>query len=60
MPVFNDKGQLVAVLDIDSSAVGTFDDQDKESLETITSLLSNQCEWPVSELESKKGKFVIS
>ena len=39
VPVFSNQGDVVAVLDIDSKALATFDDVDRECLETIVSLL---------------------
>ena len=35
VPVFNDEGQLAAVLDVDSTSLGTFDEDDKNGLEAI-------------------------
>ena len=35
VPVFDDNGDLAAVLDVDSCSVGSFDDQDKLGLENI-------------------------
>lgn len=39
VPVFNAKGDVMAVFDIDSKELSTFDDTDKEKLEAIVSLL---------------------
>ena len=39
VPVFSNQGDVIAVLDIDSKALATFDDVDRECLETIVSLL---------------------
>ncbi len=40
VPVHNSEGMVVAVLDIDSAELNTFDDTDKEWLEKIAELLS--------------------
>jgi L-methionine (R)-S-oxide reductase len=40
VPVFDGAGGLIAVLDVDSEAVGTFDQRDAEGLERIVSLFS--------------------
>jgi GAF domain-containing protein len=40
VPVHDSEGMVVAVLDIDSAELNTFDDTDKEWLEKITELLS--------------------
>lgn len=34
VPVFDDRGEVMAVLDIDSAATGTFDDEDAQALES--------------------------
>ena len=39
VPVFDDGGTVIAVLDIDSEHLATFDERDKEWLEKIVSLL---------------------
>lgn len=39
VPVHNKEGQVIAVLDIDSAELATFDETDKEWLEKITSIL---------------------
>jgi GAF domain-containing protein len=39
VPVFNEKGEVVAVLDVDSEEDGSFDETDKEWLEKIAKLL---------------------
>ena len=35
MPVFDKDGSLAAVLDVDSTTIGSFDDEDKIGLEAI-------------------------
>ena len=39
VPVFSPDGEIVAVLDIDSKELGTFDEIDRQHLETICQLL---------------------
>ena len=41
VPVFSTAGEVVAVLDIDSKELATFDDTDRQYLETICQLVSN-------------------
>jgi GAF domain-containing protein len=41
VPVFSTAGEVVAVLDIDSKELATFDDTDRQYLETICQLISN-------------------
>jgi GAF domain-containing protein len=41
VPVFGTTGEVAAVLDIDSSEPGTFDDTDRQYLEIIANALSN-------------------
>lgn len=38
-------GTIVGVLDIDSPAVGRFDDYDKEGLEKVVEILEQACNW---------------
>ena len=40
VPVFDHKGKVIAVLDIDSTQLSTFDDTDRQYLEQICSLIS--------------------
>ena len=40
VPVFSSSGDVVAVLDIDSKELNTFDDTDRQYLESICSLLA--------------------
>ena len=42
VPVFSPDGEIVAVLDIDSKELGTFDEIDRQHLETICALISGQ------------------
>ena len=42
VPVFRD-GQVIAVLDIDSDRLSTFDETDRHYLEQITFILANAC-----------------
>ena len=42
VPVFDSDGKLMAVLDIDSEHLATFDEVDRKYLEEICGLLSNQ------------------
>ena len=42
VPVFRE-GQVIAVLDIDSDRLSTFDDTDRHYLEQITFILANAC-----------------
>ncbi|KAI5779710.1 GAF domain-like protein [Geopyxis carbonaria] len=44
VPIIND-GKVVAVMDIDSAEVSTFDEQDKKALEDLAELLSVSCDW---------------
>lgn len=37
--------QTVAIIDIDSTELSTFDDVDKENLEKIAAILANGCDW---------------
>jgi len=39
VPVFSAEGDVVAVLDIDSKELGTYDETDKKYLEGIVSML---------------------
>jgi GAF domain-containing protein len=39
VPVFNREGTVIAVLDIDSEKLGTFDDVDRQYLEQICQLI---------------------
>ena len=41
VPVFSEKGEVVAVLDVDSEEYGSFDETDKEWLEKIAKLLTS-------------------
>jgi len=41
VPVFNEKGEVVAVLDVDSDEYGSFDETDKGWLEKIAKLLTS-------------------
>ncbi|MEM1551182.1 MAG: GAF domain-containing protein [Candidatus Bathyarchaeia archaeon] len=41
VPVFGEKGDVVAVLDVDSQEYGSFDEKDKEWLERIAKLLTS-------------------
>ena len=40
VPVMDGRGELIAVLDIDSAEIGTFDEKDAEALERIVSLFT--------------------
>ena len=42
VPVFSEEGSVVAVLDIDSKQLATFDDIDRQYLEEITAIMSQQ------------------
>lgn len=42
LPVVNSNGDLIAVFDVDSEAVGTFDDEDERGLTRILSRFSRQ------------------
>ena len=42
VPVFSNDGEVVAVLDIDSKELATFDDIDREYLEGICQLMAPQ------------------
>ena len=42
VPVFSEEGSIVAVLDIDSKQLATFDDIDRQYLEEITAIVSQQ------------------
>jgi GAF domain-containing protein len=39
VPVYNEAGEITAVLDIDSKELATFDDVDKEWLEEIVKVM---------------------
>ena len=41
VPVFSQDGEVVAVLDIDSKELGTFDDIDRQNLEEICKMLTD-------------------
>ena len=41
VPVFDEKGDVVAVLDVDSDEYGSFDETDREWLERIAKLLTS-------------------
>ncbi|KAL2001966.1 hypothetical protein VTN02DRAFT_918 [Thermoascus thermophilus] len=38
-------GETVAIIDIDSTELSTFDDVDKENLEKISAILADACDW---------------
>jgi L-methionine (R)-S-oxide reductase len=40
-----DKSSPVGVLDLDSTVLATFDNQDQAGLEGIVEILSKACEW---------------
>ena len=42
VPVFSPSGDVLAVLDIDSKELGTFDDTDRQYLEAICEIVSSQ------------------
>jgi L-methionine (R)-S-oxide reductase len=39
------KSTPVGVLDLDSTVLGTFDEEDKDGLEGIVKILSEACDW---------------
>jgi len=41
VPVFDEKGEVMAVLDVDSDEYDSFDEKDKEWLEKIAKLLTS-------------------
>jgi L-methionine (R)-S-oxide reductase len=41
----SNKSTPVGVLDLDSTVLGTFDEDDKDGLEGIVELLSKACDW---------------
>ncbi|MGB1237813.1 MAG: GAF domain-containing protein [Pseudomonadales bacterium] len=45
IPLFN-RGEVVAVLDIDSPIVGRFDEVDQEYLQQIAEILTHNSDWP--------------
>ena len=45
VPVFDKSKKLIAVLDIDSSELNTFDETDQKHLEKIASLFSQEFEY---------------
>jgi len=42
-PVINDKGELIAVLDVDSEKAANFDESDRQYLEQITRNVFARC-----------------
>jgi L-methionine (R)-S-oxide reductase len=42
VPVFDGKGELIAVMDVDSDKHGTFDEEDARGLERIVSWFASQ------------------
>jgi putative methionine-R-sulfoxide reductase with GAF domain len=42
VPVFDHRGEVMAVLDIDSADAGTFDDEDKRQLESWVTRFAQQ------------------
>jgi len=46
VPIFFE-GQVVGVIDIDSTRVGTFNEEDRVGLEKISELLSQHCDWKI-------------
>jgi GAF domain-containing protein len=44
VPVFDDAGGLIAVLDVDSDAIATFDQRDADALERLVSLFTRHAE----------------
>ena len=44
-------GDTVGVIDIDSSELSTFDDDDRKGIEKIAELLSERCDWDQIEIE---------
>ncbi|MEM2447184.1 MAG: GAF domain-containing protein, partial [Candidatus Bathyarchaeia archaeon] len=41
VPVFNENGDVLAVLDVDSDEYGSFDERDKEWLERLAKILTS-------------------
>jgi len=41
----SNKSTPVGVLDLDSTVLGTFDEEDKDGLEGIVDILSRACDW---------------
>jgi L-methionine (R)-S-oxide reductase len=50
VPVFDDTGELIAVLDVDSTLPAAFDEGDAEHLERIVALLARRSPYPVVAL----------
>ena len=46
VPLFSTGGEIIAVLDIDSTELATFDDTDRRHLELICSLIPSGCQQP--------------
>ena len=46
VPLINDKGTLLGVLDIDSPTLNWFDQTDQLYLEKIAKLIAQGCDWP--------------
>jgi GAF domain-containing protein len=44
VPVFDDAGGLIAVLDVDSDAIAAFDQRDADALERLVSLFTRHAE----------------
>lgn len=36
---------MVAVIDVDSTEVETFDDEDRKALEALAAVLADACDW---------------
>ena len=45
VPIFDEGGNVTAVLDLDSDRVATFDEQDRAGLEAVAELLSRTIDW---------------
>ncbi|WWC88409.1 uncharacterized protein L201_003320 [Kwoniella dendrophila CBS 6074] len=45
IPLRNDKNLVIGVLDLDSTDLGTFDQEDEKGLERVVEILKNGCNW---------------
>ncbi|WWD18723.1 hypothetical protein CI109_103177 [Kwoniella shandongensis] len=45
LPLLSTDGSVIGVLDLDSTALNTFDEHDKEGLEKVVELLQAGCDW---------------
>ncbi|WVR06575.1 hypothetical protein IAU60_003607 [Kwoniella sp. DSM 27419] len=45
LPLLNGRGEVIGVLDLDSTNLSSFDEHDKSGLEKVVHILQNGCDW---------------